>query len=132
METSKFHHNFGQNKLVFRQNEIKVLDGISKEKWKLRMTSSAFHPSTFPWLVSLGVNLLITIYTLVIHLSIYIHPIPSHPIHHLHYTIRRRTPYSHTIYICVCRSRSKKRWLLPNYNKVKVIKYYSYIEPQSF
>ena len=22
-ETSKFHHNFGQNKLVFRQNEIK-------------------------------------------------------------------------------------------------------------
>ena len=30
-ETSKFHHNFGQNKLVFRQNEIKVLDGISKE-----------------------------------------------------------------------------------------------------
>ena len=37
-ETSKFHHTFGQNKLVFCQNEIKVLDGISKGKWKLQMT----------------------------------------------------------------------------------------------
>ena len=37
-ETSKFHHNFGQNKLVFRQNEIKVLDGILMVKWKLQMT----------------------------------------------------------------------------------------------
>ena len=37
-EISKFHHIIGQNKLVFRRNEIKVLDGISKEKWKLQMT----------------------------------------------------------------------------------------------
>ena len=37
-ETSKFHRIFGQNKLVSLQNEIKVLDGISKEITKLRIT----------------------------------------------------------------------------------------------
>ena len=54
-ETSKFHHNFGQNKLVFRQNEIKVLDGISKEKWKLRMTLKV-RIQTLIWKAPLGQN----------------------------------------------------------------------------